>query len=73
MLAHTGHVVDEFTYISYPVNRNLQEGDLELIKEFTKVGANPRNVAKILTDTKNANFTTKSARNLMDKAKQKVK
>ena len=65
--------MDEFTYNSYSVNRNLQEGDLELIKEFTKVGANPRNVAKILTDTKNANFTTKSARNLMDKAKQKVK
>ena len=71
-LNHMGHLIDEFSYNSYRTNRNLDEADLDLLAQFTKVGAKPKNVANLLSEAKNANYTTKLARNLMDRVKQKV-
>ena len=72
-LSHTGHLMDEYTYNSYRTNRDLNEQDLELLEQFSRVGAKPANVANILTETRHTNYSTKDANNLLKIVRQKVK
>ena len=65
--------MDEYTYNSYRTNRDLNEQDLELLEQFSRVGAKPANVANILTETRHTNYSTKDANNLLKIVRQKVK
>ena len=51
----------------------MDEKDEELLEQFCRVGAKPKNVANILSEAKHANYTTKVANNLLKKVRGKVK